>query len=32
VTAIYFLIGLIAYGWPVLLAMFMVWWAAWCFR
>lgn len=26
------IIGLMAYGWPVLLAMFMIWWAARCFK
>jgi hypothetical protein len=25
------LIGILLYGWPVLLVMFMIWWAARCF-
>lgn len=31
-TLIYAVLGLVLYAWPVLLAMFMIWWAARCFR
>jgi hypothetical protein len=31
-TLVYASIGLVLYGWPVLLAMFMIWWAARCWR
>jgi hypothetical protein len=26
------IIGLVAYAWPIPLAMFMIWWVARCFR
>jgi hypothetical protein len=32
VTLIYAILGLMLYAWPVLLAMFMIWWAAWCWK